>query len=393
MNENIYLKKAHIKDYKSIQDAKVEFKNGLNIIIGKNGSGKSNLINFLYNNLNFDFANMYSASSKLELINNKKEVISISTKENNEFDLDNFNHINQLKNFIITNNGNLLFSMNKSDEISNYLNNNKYNYDSIKYIDLMIKHGLPNDLSIIKDPLSFSRKDNSLFDDNNKPHFIRVIFPKLYPILRIINDNKPKPEEIEKKIISIFNEILFDKIKDSLKKFTSIKDIRLNNFSVVVEKNNILINNLYMEFKIDSRWYTFNNLSDGTQRIFYILSELLADTKHNLSGSLFRYSINPFDKIIFLEEPELGIHPHQLFKLMVFLKEQSQDKQIILTTHSPKCLDILDEDELDRILICSMTKKGTKIKNLTKEETKNAKIYLKNEAYLSDYWIHSDLDE
>ncbi|MBU6121452.1 AAA family ATPase [Hymenobacter siberiensis] len=39
-----YLQRAHIKDFRSIRDAKVEFKPGLNIIIGANGSGKTNLV-------------------------------------------------------------------------------------------------------------------------------------------------------------------------------------------------------------------------------------------------------------------------------------------------------------------------------------------------------------
>ena len=39
-----YLQRAHIKDFRSIRDAKVEFKPGLNIIIGANGSGKTNFV-------------------------------------------------------------------------------------------------------------------------------------------------------------------------------------------------------------------------------------------------------------------------------------------------------------------------------------------------------------
>jgi len=41
-----YLKKAKLKGYKSIKDAEVEFHDGLNIIIGKNASGKSNLLEY-----------------------------------------------------------------------------------------------------------------------------------------------------------------------------------------------------------------------------------------------------------------------------------------------------------------------------------------------------------
>jgi predicted ATP-dependent endonuclease of OLD family len=97
--------------------------------------------------------------------------------------------------------------------------------------------------------------------------------------------------------------------------------------------------------------------------------------------------------IVLLEEPELGIHPHQLHQLMQFIKEQSKEKQIILTTHSPQVLDAIEPDELDRIIIChSEPKNGTQLNHLTDEQIKKAKKYMTSEAFLSDYWRFSDLE-
>ncbi|HEX8329151.1 MAG TPA: AAA family ATPase [Hymenobacter sp.] len=39
-----YLKQVRTRDYRSIRDAKVDFKPGLNIIIGDNGAGKTNFL-------------------------------------------------------------------------------------------------------------------------------------------------------------------------------------------------------------------------------------------------------------------------------------------------------------------------------------------------------------
>ena len=104
-------------------------------------------------------------------------------------------------------------------------------------------------------------------------------------------------------------------------------------------------------------------------------------------------SIYDSTKAILLEEPELGIHPHQLHQLMQFIKEQSREKQIILTTHSPQVLDVLGPDELDRVIIChSDPKNGTQLSHLTEKEIAKAKKYMKEEAFLSDYWRFSDLE-
>ena len=42
-----YISKVHLKGYKSIKDLEIDFKPGLNIIIGPNGSGKTNFLEFI----------------------------------------------------------------------------------------------------------------------------------------------------------------------------------------------------------------------------------------------------------------------------------------------------------------------------------------------------------
>ncbi|MGL4597826.1 MAG: hypothetical protein ACRCYO_09865, partial [Bacteroidia bacterium] len=86
------------------------------------------------------------------------------------------------------------------------------------------------------------------------------------------------------------------------------------------------------------------------------------------------------------------IHPHQLHKLMLFLKEQSKHKQIIISTHSPQVLDVLGKDELDRINVCSLVPgKGTQLRQMTEAEITKARKYMED-GYLSDYWRFSDFD-
>ncbi|RYY17244.1 MAG: hypothetical protein EOO04_25705 [Chitinophagaceae bacterium] len=62
-----YLQRAHIKDFRSIRDAAVEFKPGLNIIIGANGSGKTNFLQSIKNSIDFYGRGTASAGSSFNI--------------------------------------------------------------------------------------------------------------------------------------------------------------------------------------------------------------------------------------------------------------------------------------------------------------------------------------
>ena len=96
--------------------------------------------------------------------------------------------------------------------------------------------------------------------------------------------------------------------------------------------------------------------------------------------------------IFIIEEPELGVHPHQLQRLMQFIKQESEKRQIILTTHAPQVLNILNSDELDRIIVCEMTEDGTKMRHLTDKQRKRAQKYMQTQLSLGDYWLYADLE-
>ena len=130
--------------------------------------------------------------------------------------------------------------------------------------------------------------------------------------------------------------------------------------------------------------------------MFYIISEIYDDSDFYKFGITFSTYITTekekLSRIILLEEPELGIHPHQFHKLMNFLKVQSETKQIILTTHSPQALDFLESNELNRIVLAySENSSNTKLRHLDEKELSKAKLYIENN-FLSDYWLHSNLE-
>ena len=391
------LKEIFIENYKSLKNSRVEFKDGLNIIIGKNGSGKSNLLEFiqryanlqpfmLFRNLNFTLP-----SYGYQYIFDDTEGLKNYTFENKE-------KRSAKKESRIT--------VSKGPGISNPLTTKsfvfpeQYTYDNLSEI---IKFLHPLRTLNIK-LFEYSLPDNLLWLD--RAHSLNIspspILPNYYYDVEQIIDSfsftsyiadffkddledvrNNSPFEIDsEKIKSILEDSFIRTIKEysidnNLQKFSPIEEIRISpNINIYKIDDKILIENLTLEFKVNSVWVPWSYLSDGTKRLFYIIAEMSSQK----------------DGLILIEEPELGIHPHQLYKLMQFIKEQSEEKQIIVSTHSPLILDTLDPDELDRITIAKIENGSSQFHRLTNEQVEKAKIYMHEQMDLSFYWLHSDLE-
>jgi AAA15 family ATPase/GTPase len=211
-----------------------------------------------------------------------------------------------------------------------------------------------------------------------------ITFELTRVIEMILNEQKTlKFENIE---LETFKEIFIKTFDDFNEKYqmnyylsgySPVQEIRINpNINVYNADNKILVENLLIDFKVNDNWVPWSYLSDGTKRLFYVITQCLSLT----------------DGLLLIEEPELGIHPHQLFSLMEFIKEQSSKKQIIISTHSPIVLDVLSPDELNKINIVKLTKEGTQFYKLNKDQIETAKEYMSKVGDLSYYWLHSDLE-
>ena len=114
----------------------------------------------------------------------------------------------------------------------------------------------------------------------------------------------------------------------------------------------------------------------------------------SLDSQTKAFQLRDFNKIILLEEPELGIHPQQLQLLLQLIREVSRKHQVILTTHSPQTLDMLSGQELDRITICEYVPgEGTQMRKLSAAKKAKAKAYLRDQGFLSEFWRFSNLED
>ena len=77
---------------------------------------------------------------------------------------------------------------------------------------------------------------------------------------------------------------------------------------------------------------------------------------------------------------------------MLFIKEKSKNSQIIVTTHSPLVLDILENEELKSIIIAEKNEGKSSFNKLSSKKLEKAELYL-NELNLSDFWLNSDLED
>lgn len=402
-DNKLYLKNVSLSGYKSIDDVQIEFSPGLNIIIGKNAAGKTNFLQFLNKSLLLDYSTLNNFNTKL-IFQNGKEVTLEASRAIDIQDLFNENkkETNVKSNLYISNKS---VRDKKGEETSI---KDKLINKNIIFSSSFLCHGIPKEYLLMDTPFTFKADKNgnsnelfNLLNSNTLPYFTKnFVINLILEIMEKVSVSETKDftnSSIRKTLSKVFK--IMEGVKVALKRYSPIEDIRFSdNYNVFITENkeSYQVNNLFLEFKINGNWLPFTSLSDGTKRLFYIISEIFEipdDTNIKESNNGRYYGPTRISRIILIEEPELGIHPHQFHRLLEFLKESSKRMQVIITTHSPQSLDTIDQDELYRIIIAYSTpENGTKLRHLNKEELYKANEYIKDD-FLSDYWLYSDLEE
>lgn len=396
---NIHLKDLKVDNYKSLKKSHISLQNGLNFIIGKNGAGKSNLLEFIYMYATRNFFGMRNMPRAL----NTNFSVAIEYLENDKVGMLRL-LVERIKNNDMFPDANYLYevTINKSLGNKKIISNEKFvtgDKDPKKFTatrdtyrkELQLLRGFrrtyiefqfPNNALWVSRPTKFTVDETNDVTFEDSDYSFRL-FADLEISLEFefFNEtNKGKRVNgslLKKRIIKHLSQIIENKnINAILKEYSPIQEIRINpNLNVYSNEQLTIVENLSIDFLLGGNWMPWSFLSDGTKRLFYILTEVISSE----------------NGLILLEEPELGIHPHQLFKILQFLKDQSLEKQVIISTHSPLALDILNSEELDRITIARY-EKGTKFIKLTKAQIAKARRYMNEVGDFSSFWLHSDLE-
>lgn len=371
-NKQTYIQDIQLSGYKSIKSVSCDFEEGLNIIIGNNGSGKSNLLEFIYQVLSRQYAGLGLFKADININredkDSKKEIFNWHAESDIQTDVNGPNlqkiAISEpdLKNsFIIEF---VRFNLPIKIEVISSEFNSKFDLGQRWLMFDSVEERIPTSILFWLQMLFFAQKKSDA-------DFEKLNDDDLY---RLLSDSFNASFEVTKKKINTY---------------TPIEDIRVNKSVRIanIDSSTLEFRNIVLEYKMNNEWYSWNALSDGTKRLIYLIFTIEGIEIRNDSGGIIRGAF----PITLIEEPELGIHPHQLHLILNYLKEKAKEQQIILTTHSPQVLDILETTELNKIIIAEIDfEKGTNLRHLNNDETKKTQAYFKDQGLLSDYWRFSD---
>jgi len=367
------IQEFQIKRYKSLLDLSLDSIGDLTIFIGKNSSGKSNIVEAL--DL---FFNEFDSSIEKEItpindsiwydriIDKNKPIEFRLTIQLNKEDKEKILSNQNIKDLGFKNEGNNL----TIDSQIVYIEPNKgrWKITSIKLDDfLLIKDGKLEKKSIEKtiklpkqtpEPSVTSAKQQT--EDTKLQDIIQFISGMIkgkFRLIPSIRDAFGEPPTAGERISSIAPDIQSNiiKLQQSLvwadtKKWSQIKDI-LKSIKSTVSEIDIIKNQIFVSEE-DNR-FPISSIGGGDQEVLKLIYLLIVD-----------------DSIFGIEEPELHLHPGLERKFFDILKKISETKQLFITTHSPI---FVDKSDLSNTWIVRKTNMESKIERL-KEEADLKKI-------------------
>jgi len=423
------LSKIEIKNFKSFKNLSI-YLNDFNVLIGACASGKSNFIEIFrfVKDISEDFekaiskhgGDYYLKNSNLNSINNPCYLkTSFIKTEEEDLSFPIFGSKSKDKEQIIIEYENIDYELKFNFEnINSYkILNEKFSFSGNTYIIKNKNSKNNNDANYKKYPISFSLKNSEgnitkdLKYSENNINADDIIPPFLMDMYNNLNIEKKKKLIINSilplvlfPLTHLFKNIKFYDFHPKLCKSIGLiggeqtlteqgdnLPIILDDILKNKEKrrkflnllNNLLpyITNIDVEKVMeDSRIFTLQENYNKTD----IPAPLISDGTSDIIALIVALYFEEGDCIL-IEEPERNIHPSLLSKIVQMMKEVSDYKQIIITTHSP---EVLKSADLEDIYLISRNSKG--FSEITKPiNNKRIKPFIEelgiDEVYVDDY--------
>lgn len=166
-----------------------------------------------------------------------------------------------------------------------------------------------------------------------------------------------------------------------LKKITENQEKRRKLFNLV---NDLLpfIGNLDVEnFADKSLLFKIQEIYFENQ---YLPASLISDGTINITALIVALYFEK-KQLTIIEEPERNIHPYLISKVVDMMKDASQKKQIIATTHNP---EIVKYAGLDNLLLVSRDEEGFS-RVSRPADTEEVKTFLENEIGIDELYVQN----
>ncbi len=441
------IKKIRLKNFKNFKDAELEL-GDMNVLVGANASGKSNFLQalkFLKDIQEHGLENAISLQGGMEylrnvncgedeaveievefLMNEKKLVQAVSSFINKNdlsdvapFKIDiGYLKFNSIKVYLKVFNDKVFEKLSLFTEIEieedfdisyaiEEIDGTEKNLTGKKHI-----FSLSNDFHNILFEEQNIHKDLYVNWENNKR--IKLSPYELYPYRNSLAPFFSEVENLEQKSLleldlipeNIFDYSLFDFDLKKIKEPNSIKgkvtlEENGENIALVIKKilsdekkarqfSNLISDILPFIKSIETEKFYDKSLLFKIQEKGHtspIPSSLLSDGTVSVTAILIALFFEN-NRLTIIEEPEYGIHPSLVSKLVDTFYEAAKNKQIIITTHSS---EILKHIKLDDLRLISRDENGfsTVSKPAEKEMVKE---FLKNELGINDLFVQNLLD-
>lgn len=417
----LYISKLIIKNYKSIKDETFIFNKGINVLVGKNNAGKSNIVSALnevlgdkYNETSYEDKIFYSNGqekierkfkiiaeideikgleySLLDNIKKSTKLIDISGKFNeddNDFDSewllkddDELKENNpELFNFKSTN----PLVWKKKEELKNI-------FEDTKKIWIYKYYNKDEDININNIIIKKEEKENSFSHSDQKVYkYYRMLYINpnikatlmtslIIPAFRSTDSTlkitkwtwygKLLRKKWEDSCNTNYQEAIqkaSDELKETIGKvYGDLKTDINNQLEKTLALMDVKIDINMLESKSEDYYKNIKlSVNDGIETP---LENKGSGLQSLIMIELFKFYCKIFNQssLLILEEPELFLHPHAKRMLSDILNDFIKDKknQIIITTHSEEFIHNID---IENINVIRKTDLGTKKSRINKE--------------------------
>jgi predicted ATPase len=383
------IKVLHVKNFRSFKDVKIEL-GKFNVVIGSNASGKSNFVEifrFLKDIRNFGLNNALGKRGDPKYLTNLKigsseplhmrietgvKLSDTISKEEIEIEIKIEEPIYE-------------FTLKFDKEGSEY----EITEDRLiqkKGDKEIILEGNPTPKII--PPEGISKKELSYYQVILALHYLLTIIMKKELLLRSLIFFPP---------ISIYN---FDpnlikspqktggaQLKEDGRNLTFILKNILENeekrriFLNLVEYLLPFIEDIKVEKSAEDVWLT--KLKEKYLESEYLPFFFISDGTVNMIALIVALYFEKEEGLTIIEEPERNIHPALFSNIVEMMKEASQNKQIIITTHNPEIVKYAD---IQNLLLLSRDEEGFSVISRP-EDKEEVKTFIKNEIGVDELFI------